>query len=269
MMRLCLFGTSHLAALRMAYQAEPDRWPEFEITFVGATGAKLLDHVINDGVMTPTSPDLQRSFQLMAGVEALDLRQFDAFALSGCQIGPHMIGHIYGQARWLGLPSLQRAGIPGDPHWSLMSETAIDAVLQHRIMHSIAGVLAPQLSGASEKPVLVVSSPRPDETLMNLQKHKLIAQKRAVRQGDAAHLSDRYDGLARDCFRRIGVDYLPQPPHTIRDHMLTRSIYMEGAVKLTPRGVFAQPDHDIMHGNAAYGAAVLDQITAALSDVEE
>lgn len=269
MIRLCLFGTSHLAALRLAYQAEPERWPTLAITFVGATGSKLLDHQIKNGIMSAGNPALQRSFRVMAGVKTLKLQDYDAFALSGCQIGPHMIGHLYGQARWTSLPSYKNAGLDPTGKLSLMSEAAIDAVLHHRITHSVAGVLGRNLRHSTGAPVLVTSSPRPDAALMKMKKHKLIAQKRAVWQGDASHLSDRYDGLADQCFADMGLSYLAQSSHTIRDHLLTRTIYMEGAIRLTEKETIPQPKDDLMHGNAAYGAAVLDQIIAALSDMKE
>jgi len=268
-MRICIFGTSHLAAPRLAYQSEPDRWADLDITFVGATGTGLLDHTINDGVMTPTTPELAENFQLMAQVGALDLRRFDAFALIGCQIGPHMIGHIYGQARWCSLRSVKHTPQRTNDKHALISEPLLDDMLRHRMGYVVGGRLARILRAATDRPILISSCPRPSEELMEMKQHQMIALKRAVKKSDARHLSNRFDRVATEFFDGAGVKYLRQPNRTITNHLLTRPAYSLGAIKLTASGQIPQPDNDITHGNRLYGEVVLDQINGALADMEK
>ncbi len=219
-------------------------------------------------VMVPSSADLRHNMQHMTGTDTLDLDQFDAFAISGGDIGHHMIGYVYGQVRWVGLPSMADHDFAKPVHWALMSEPAVDAVLSHRISHSVAGQLGDALRNQSEKPILVATAPRPSEALMPLKEHKLLAQKRAIKQGDGAVLSDKYATLAKACFDDRNIRYLDQPGFTIKSHLLTRALYMDGAIRLSVQGDIPQPDADIMHGNLSYGAAVLDQISAALTGAD-
>ena len=268
-MRICLFGTSHLAAPRLAHQSDPDRWGDLDITFVGGTKNRLLDHQIADGVMTPTTPEMVDAFRLMAGVEELDLRSFDAFAIVGGHIGPHMIGHIYGQARWCSLQSVIRKKPEQKAKYELISEVMLDELLSHRLQHTVAGRLGATLRAVSDRPVLVFPAPRPGKELLELKRHNLIALKWAVRKSDARHLSRRFDALATDVYANMGLQYLPQPNRTIEKHVLTRETYILGAIRLTAQGHVPQPDADIMHGNRLYGEVILDQINTALAHVEE
>ncbi|WP_342078714.1 hypothetical protein [Yoonia sp. SS1-5] len=269
MTRLCIFGTSHIAAPRLAYQSEPGRWPDLDVTFVGATGQHLLAHRIVDGVMHPATSKLAGYFQMTAGADTLDLHSFDAFALIGCHIGPHMIGHIYGQARWCALRSVKRKKPGPDAGYALISEAMLDALLQYRVANAVGGELARALRAVSDKPIMLSSAPRPSSELMEMRRHKLIAQKWAIRKADAQHLSRRFETLTRSYFAEHDVAYLPQPSQTIERHLLTREAYVLGAIRLTADGKTPQPDGDIMHGNRLYGEAVLDQISAALAHVEE
>ncbi len=265
MIRLCMFGTSHIAAPWNAYRAEPDAWPELDITFVGATGHRLLDHRIAKGVMIPTTADLEHNMQHMAGTGALDLGRFDAFAVIGGDVGQHMIGYVYGQVRWIGLPSMAGHDFAEPARWALMSEAAVDAVLTHRIQHSVAGRICDTLRKFSDKPIFVAEAPRPSEALMSSNEHKLLAIKRAVRRGDAAYMADKYETLVKACFEQQNIDFLGQPAFTIKNHMLTRAGYMEDAVRLSMENDISQPDADLMHGNRPYGVALMDKINATLT----
>ncbi len=265
MIRLCIFGTSHLAAPWSAYRAEPNAWPDLDITFVGATGRRLLEHRMDGARMVPISADLQHNMQRMTGSDTLDLDQFDAFAIIGGDVGSHMIGYVYGQVRWVGLPSMAGHDFAKPVNWTLMSEAAVDAVLSHRITHSLAACLSDILHENTGKPTLSIPAPRPSNILMSMDKHKLLAQKQAIRRGDGATLDAKYKSLATHCLTKKNARFVDQPDYTIKLHLLTRSIYMEDAIRLSVDGDIPQPEADILHGNLSYGVAVLDQINAVLT----
>jgi hypothetical protein len=214
--------------------------------------------------MLPTSADLEHNMRHMAGAGTLDLGHFDAFAVIGGDVGQHMIGYVYGQVRWIGLPSMAGHDFAEPVRWALMSEDAVDAVLTHRIRHSVAGRMCDILRKLNDKPVLVAEAPRPSEELMSIKEHKLLAIKRAVRNGDAAYMADKYETLLKACFEPQNTRVLDQPAFTIKNHLLTRAGYMEDAVRLSMKDDIPQPDADLMHGNRPYGVALLDKINAAL-----
>ena len=58
-----------------------------------------------------------------------------------------------------------------------------------------------------------------------------------------------------------GVHMLAQPEATLAHGFLTRAEFMRGAGRLNPGG--RQPEADILHANALYGALVLEQAVAA------
>lgn len=267
-MRLCFFGTSHLAAVRQAYLAQPALWAEIEPTFIGAVDRGLLGHEITNGVMRPTTEKLEKVFQDFAGVDQLELDGFDGFVLTGCNIGPHIIGYIYANARWWGLPSLSQS-IDESKSWQLISQTALQETIKERNATVVGGALAQILRANSDKPIFLTSTPRPSKALMQMTAHKLIPLKRAILLGDAQAVSEYYDLTTLNQFDAMDVFYLPQPAKSVFKHLLTRPNLMAGAQKLVAAGEAAQPDTDIMHGNAAYGTAVLEQLSKALSHMKE
>lgn len=263
--RLCLFGTSHLAALRLAWQQDLRRW-NLDLTFIGGHGRRLLDHKIEDGILYPTTDEMRENFSRYGNVEQIAFADFDAFVLVGCQIGPQSIGYLYGQARWCSLPSMTDTNVVKP----LISDAAVDAILHDRCKHVVGGTLARALRNATNRPMAITSQPRPGTALMSIKGHKMTPVKQAVRNNDGPALSRRSDDINSKHFAGLDLQFLAQPEQTRSQDMLTKTSFIDGAVKLTVDGVTPHSGGDIMHGNAKYGALVLDQISEwASANVKE
>lgn len=258
-----ILGNSHLAAVQDGYRQFGGRWPEFDATFVGAHKDGLAEVTCENGILTPYSKDAIDDFQRLAGLSAVDLRNSAAIVIIGAGFAPIQAAMIYHRARWADLPSVQANPDPA-PDWALVSKSAFAAMLQARLLEEAAARLITILKRDIDTPIFLVSQPRATTRIMDIGKHRLDAVRTAITQGDGPALSDMYETNAAVLAQALGVTYIAQTPGTIAQDFLTAEPFSKGAIRLAKLGRFSQPKEDVLHTNAAYGKAVLDQIRAAL-----
>lgn len=263
-LRVCLLGNSHIACLRQAWQAEPDRWPGIAPVFVGAHKNLLLDTAEVDRKLVPTSDGAARAFSELSGIADVDLDAQDAFVITGCLVSLGCIANLYRDARWLELPSLAAADDLAAEPAVLMSDAAVQMTAEDILSRRLGLRIARHLRAMTDRPILVTSQARVSAVIRNVSRPGVRAHLAALKAGDGAQVSDLFERSVRAVCRDTGAEFLPQPRHTIENDILTARPFMDGAVRLTPDGTTPQPPRDITHANARYGAAVLNQIAARL-----
>ena len=111
---------------------------------------------------------------------------------------------------------------------------------------------------------MVASQPRPSAAVL-AGEGRFRGLRGVQRRGDALALSDLFDQAANDALHGL-ASYLPQPAGSIEQGLFTAQAYSAGALRLgnhdDPVQTHQADDH--LHGNAAYGALVLDQIARAI-----
>ena len=256
-LRLCIIGNSHVAALRDAWMQQPDRWPALSLDFWAAQRDHLRRTIVQHGRLMPTDTAGRAEMQQINGRSDVDLAEFDGFVIAGAAICVQAILPIYRDARWTGLPSVRR----GTP--ALISAGAaravMGAILQDRLGYALAHRLRPQCV----QPILMTSQPRVSAQILQSPRPELRLHSVAIRNADADALGAGFDGVATDLFTGLGCRFLPQPPQTVAQGVLTQVQYVRGARRLSADMGALQPQSDLMHANAQYGALVLDQIAAA------
>jgi len=263
--RILFLGNSHLAALRQAHVADPARWPGISATFLGAHKDLLLQTAIRDGRLVPLTPQAEQAFRRLARVADVDIAGQDVIVLTGCMVAVASAATAARDMRWPGLPSLETCPDLAAMPMRLVSYPAACATVRAVLARRLGPQLARHLRGQGvAAPIWLTCQPRVSAVIRTAPRAMTRAQNGAVDTGDAAALSDLFDHAAARAMADAGADFLPQPPQTIAHHILTALPYVQGAVRLADRPGLPQPDHDIMHANAAYGAAVLDQIAARL-----
>lgn len=268
-LRVCFLGNSHVAALRDAWRQGPDRWPirwpGLEAGFVGAHKDLLLRTELRAGRLVPADAAAAAAFRDLSGIEDVDLAAWDAFVITGCLVSVATAANTYRDCRWVGLPSVAAHPDLASAPERLSSRAAARAAIEAAMASRLGPRLAAHLRAMTDRPILLTSQPRVSAAIKARRRTVTRAHHIALGNDDAAGLSAMFEAAAARVVAGAGALFVPQPAGTIEDHILTALPYMQGARRLTARGRAAQPEDDIMHANAAYGALVLDQVVAVLT----
>ena len=260
MTRVLFLGNSHLAAVREAWGLNPGRWPGLQATFLGAHKDLLLQSTVQDGQLVAATDNARTAFQRLNGVTGVDLRAADLVVICGCLVAALVAAGLWRDARWPGLPSLADEPDLAGLRPTLISAPAARAALAGMLEQRLGLKLARHLRAGHDGPILLASQPRVSAVVRRKPRPEVRALVQALGAGDGPALSALFDTAAALAAARAGATWLPQPAQTIEAGLLTALPYIQGATRLTAAPGLAQPEDDITHANAAYGAAVLDQV---------
>lgn len=263
-LNVVVFGNSHLAAVRDGYSRHDGRWPQLNLSFVGAHQNGLAETICENDVLTPVSDDAKQSFARLGGGAAVDLSSVDAIVVTGCGCALSRAAWLYRKARWADLPSVKANPAPTQ-NWSLVSKPAFSAMVQTKLVEELAGRFIRILRRGTDKPIYLCSQPRATTGVEKVGKHSLDILPKAIAAGDGAALAEMFEANAYTVCEALGVTYIPQNARTITRDLLTAPPFTKGAIRLSEKGRYAQPESDLIHANATYGKVVLDQVNAVLS----
>ncbi|MCF3973391.1 hypothetical protein [Paracoccus salsus] len=254
--RVLFIGNSHSGALRLAYAAEPDRWPRWDVYFLGVLANRLGELDLRGGRLVPVTDAAAWQLRYYNHVRNLDVTGFDAFVIVGGTSWVRTAG-ICADHRSLDFPSI----VAGATNPQLVGRPFLQAALRWRLQASSTGRLLSRIRSLG-KPVLVVPEPMLSEDGADDRK-RYAAYVDLVGRGDAGHWLSMYRE-ARE--RVLGADatLLDWPRSALVDGVYTASALMRGSKRLGPVEGDAHPDDDYEHANAAYGALVMEQIMRAL-----
>lgn len=268
--RVLFLGNSHLAALREAWTANPGRWPMIEASFLGAHRDHLLETRLDAGRLVAATPAAQAAFDRLGCGDGAEIATQDLIVLCGCLVAVASAALVWRDMRWDALPSLRSCPDLAAMSQPLVSRAAALACLRQSLSHRLGPLLAGHLRAeAVTAPIWLASQPRTSEVIARRPRPEARAQSEILRLDDAAEVAALFDSAAAAAMAQSGAGYLPQPPQTITRHILTALTFMQGAPRLAARPGRRQDADDILHGNAAYGAAVLDQIASRLRSAQD
>lgn len=261
--RLCLIGNSHLVALQSALAERPGDWP-FDCTFVALRGDAARDVSVAGGILRPLTDAVRDQLRTRSGTDEVDLHAFDAIVVVGFGLKQQHAQTVWKEARWPGLPSLERQEDLAAMAPTLISRRAAHAGLCG-YLSTVSGLdLAGRIAAEVACPVFVIGQPRLHARARSHPMGQFFGLARAIRMGDAAAISDLFEAASAEAAGARGVSVLPQPPQTIVDHILTDPPYMAGTA--TVRGKDGpETREDFKHPNAVYGALMLDQLAGAIA----
>ena len=263
--RLLMIGNSHLIALRDAFTATPERWPDLTIDYLGFRGSAAAETALDGTALSATTDETRAQMEKLNGTAVFDLAGYDGYVLVALGFKPLHTMTLARQARWLSLPSLLEADDLVGMHQTLISRAAARLTLTTRLAQSGTGHLARLLRQMSETPVLIVPQPWLNQRGRWSRVPRFFGHGRAIRQGDAPELAELFSEAAHEAVRAIGAKLLPQPQKTLLDDILTKHRFMLDKVVFVSTRDGAKSTPDVTHGNPAYGALVLDQIEAKLA----
>lgn len=249
-MSILLIGNSHLAALRHALRRDHTRWPLLnDADFFGLPGNGLRQMDLRDGILYPRDKELEGRAIFYNGVPDLPVSGYDRVIVVG--------GVKFNDALWVtaGVRSVAHPVVDGRAPVSL---AFFRAALDHVVQSSTAGHLIRRLAPLAT--VRYLSEPFPsEEALDDPAAFPNIAACAGL--GELAFMADEFN-LALG--RRLGCEVIAQPAQTLAAPGLTLTRFMHGSLRLNPRASVPH-ENDVLHGNALYGAEVLDQVEAILT----
>jgi hypothetical protein len=234
MTRVCVFGDSHIAALKAGWTSIANEFQGTELVFFGASRQRMEDIALEDNALVATSKPLRILFERTSGGLSRVANDFDAYILCGLGAAAQNVLPIVSVYSSEGQPL--RKGIP-------LSDACYRACLLGIMLETVmVGILAKfrQLTCA---PIVVLAAPLPKPrpffgALASTGEDRIVAE--------------FFISVLAEIAEKHGARFMPQPRETLQKSALTTNPgYFQGAVRL-----FEGPD-DQTHANADYGAIVL------------
>lgn len=257
--RLLIIGNSHIAAPRLAYLEDPDRWPGWDVDFCGLPGGSIGHLDLREGVLHPADRKVAGEMRQFNLVRSLDVSGYDAFAIIG-GFGWAGVAALCADHRSPDFPSVV-AGTGGGDSCQLVGHAMLVAALRARCRNSASARLLRQLADLG-RPVVMLPEPMPSAECGS-DPARFGAYVDLVARGDA--------DLWRQMFQRAAEEELASgavlpfwPAAASEDGLHTRPDLMRGSVRLSAHRADQHGEGDYAHGNAQYGALVMDQVMVAL-----
>ncbi len=262
MTRVLVIGNSHAAALRAAIAAGPAdaplTWGRLHITFAAAPDDAAGGLHLQENRLVVPDEAMARQFRRISGRDAFALQDHDVVVFCGGLVIPRDLIRLHFQARWFPLPSAQ--DLP--PGKDLISAQVALAVVAGKARKALLWPLLVALHDRGGMPLIALQTIRFSQDGIGTGQ-RMRGATRVARSADAAALSDFYDRATEATLSPL-ARVLLQPPETRARHFFTQPAFRRGATRLAPATDVPQPDTDFLHGNAAYGALMLDAIATAL-----
>jgi len=232
--RVCIVGTSHIAALKLAETAyRPGGAAEF--VFFGAPARKFQKVKVENGILCGDASIRNLLLQTSGGrYEAIDPAEFDAVVFHGIDLHPA-----------LAILSIARHG-----HGSKLffSDAFLRQGIRNWVKRTKAFGFASSILRVKKTVVILSPTPCPAEG------HEAVDGK--VPKELMASLRPRILEMIDEVLRDEGIHYVSQPEETYGSAYYTKQEYTVGSVRLVDLGR-QHPDDDFTHMNAAYGLIVL------------
>jgi hypothetical protein len=251
--RLLLLGNSHLAAVKLGWDARRSEESDVQVSFFGAP-AKWTQHAdLTEGTISTANAPLAKKFVRVSGKQSVHLHDFDAVALVGMYFGFADVLRLLRQVHLFTTPPLR-------PKSQLVSKACLEQMFVDFLSQSSAIDLATRIRPGFHKPLLLVPTPLPAERFLDAP--PLVgATSRTFRQS-MGELFEIYERAASQTTAKVPLTVVQQPSPTIASTGLTKDRFSQDSVRLLGEG-HKHPDEDYVHMNTEFGIEMLGAIVAA------
>lgn len=256
-LRLCVIGNSHIAALKLGWDADTAagqaRRDLFDPTFFGAPRDGMRNVDFADGCLVPTRKDTADYFKLISGgQDRISLADYDAFLLVGLNISSKRILRFYKTHAWAGLTGTAGKVVV---HPAFAAEYLAERYADTRMIS-----IATTLRRGTERPIFAVAEPHWASWAKSASEVSNFGWAAAIATGDAPAIGQVFLQAVRQAFAPYG-QIVAQPEETVEDSIMTQAAFNKDASRLiTGDG----GGTDASHMNAAYGQAVWSRLATAL-----
>lgn len=229
--RLAIFGDSHYACVRRAHTEGLAATTGFDIEYWGHVGSRFRMLGYENGAIVPTDAATANRFAKFndKGRRFLPVADFDAVLFVGCRFQTMGLLMTLAQARADG---------------RFLSDGLKRRMIRDRLSSNESAGFARNFARDGQAKILFSPTSLP---LVGWQ-DAYIAAFPAAPSVEAEERAE-INAMFAEAFANHGVDYLPQPDHTITDGCFTSLVYASEDFAKTE-------DHE--HKSATYGALVLE-----------
>ncbi|TVS03402.1 MAG: hypothetical protein EA407_06880 [Rhodobacteraceae bacterium] len=221
MIRLCIIGNSHAAALKHAAEDFCAEHPDARLTFFAAPSNQTARLAVSDGQYRPRTPELAQQIQLTSGgLAEIDPVVYDAFLIYG----------FGGRGDRIDNPRR-------------LSASFTRAIVLERVRSSLLMQHSAALRGLSDAPIFAALTPLP-AAASNKRRRRLMSHHAEVALVQA------------ELCAPLGVELCTQPEATLVGDQATRADFATGSVPLENALKAREDWHELSerrHMNAAYG----------------
>jgi len=253
--RICVIGNSHLAAVKLGWEAVETG--ETEAVFLSATGPRLRDLAVVDGVLTAPEP-VATLMRELTGVSAVAVAEVDAFVLVGLRFSVNRAVQVFTTHRtW----AANDPAAGGGAH--LVSAGCFSGAVRNLLETSMALILAARIRSASRAPLFIIPQPAASERVLQMTTAETAVWRDIVRHRRTSELNETYLASCAAVERARDVRVLQQPRTTIVNDMFTMSTFDSPPFDQSGKPVRGGTI-DPFHTNGAYGALVVAELLAQL-----
>ncbi|MDA5093226.1 hypothetical protein O2N63_03915 [Aliiroseovarius sp. KMU-50] len=231
-LRVCLYGDSNLAALRLAFNEGYDPGDDVEVSFFGAQGPAFRQlRQTKDGVQADKKLINGKELISTDGRSGIKPSDFDAILFIGARLRAHEYFH---------------AVMPGLFHRDRSLSLAVREAMTAKFLSSCRSVRIATLFSSNGMPfVAFAPSGFLNEGLSKSHRWEELAGIEIAKQTDRAAI---WSVLEEELSKR-GVTLIAQPEETVASGCLTKAQYAVDDAKALG---------DAVHKNEAYGKIILD-----------
>jgi len=247
MKQICVIGDSHLAALKLAWNAIEGEYPEIRLTFFGSPAKNLRDVRVENGALVPDSEKTLLHLQQTSGGEKeIVPERFDGFLIVALELKIDRLIQIYRNYR-----AEEHTNPKGVQQY--ISNACFLQASKGSLQSSLAFEIAEKLRSLTDRPISFLPQSFPTEDAA-----KRRTWKEMIECGDYALLAHTFLRAISE-LRLAGEHILQQPEETRTAEMFTKRDFGVGSVRLIKNDA-QHPDDDYAHMNQAYGIVVLKNI---------
>jgi hypothetical protein len=257
-MRIAVFGNSHLAALKKAWDEEGESaHGGMTLTFFGSHRDELkLIRAAGDGLLTVDDEAVRKTLSMTSQLDTSEIR-----------LAPFDCIFLYALVRrnWavrIGAALLQYRKSVG-----MVSSGLLQAMMMDQFRDSVLFHMLGVLRVAAKAPIIVAPQPYLSREAFGSEPWSKDAPGLDSQEWQfVVDLCKSYEQLLRQEVSGRGALYLPQPEQTIVDRCFTRPDYSHGSVRLSAGLDIAHGSKDFDHMNSAYGALVLRDLRSTVRE---
>lgn len=225
-MKICILGNSHVAALKLAWEAMPEQHEDTSLTFFADRRRGLSDLVVSGDKLVPAKSRLKGSLEFTSGgVGLVDPQEYDLFLVYGLRAKGPFIDPAFNYTRAL-----------------------LELAAEDHVVGTLSYDIISRLRSITDKPIFVGHDPLPAY--------------RGERQRSAPPV--KYETGLRVvnefAYSRVDAKLLSQPKHTIVNTRFTAPEFSIGSERLAvgdERDGEVREEGESRHMNAAFGEAWL------------
>ena len=261
MLRVCILGDSHSAALKLAYDDIAADHPDIHVSYFVGTGGAIRFVELNDGRISFQREYAAEKARELCGHDTITVADYDVFICPGMMSKLNRILYGLKQHRLIGT---------GDPSPHLASRAVyIDVCLENYRQSSLSTVLS-LLAEAGGPPTFVLLKPLVGANVLDRPKSDGVSSVYAELRQNPDY-RNQVIGVFEEALQRVLPDfakYFPQPPETTLDGVLTDARYSVGSERWDDvKG--AHEDEDFKHMNKDYGHAMWSVLLPHLKAMQQ